>query len=86
MDWTLLGQQLANGVVNGMNYVLISTGLTLVFGVLRVINFAHGEFYMLGAFLTYFAMSALGIGYLPAVLLATVAVGGLGILVNRRFF
>ncbi|KPL53522.1 branched-chain amino acid ABC transporter permease [Prosthecomicrobium hirschii] len=86
MDWTLLGQQLANGVVNGMNYVLISTGLTLVFGVLRVINFAHGEFYMLGAFLTYFAMSALGIGYLPAVLLATVAVGALGILVNRLFF
>jgi branched-chain amino acid transport system permease protein len=86
MDWTLLGQQLANGVVNGMNYVLISTGLTLVFGVLRVINFAHGEFYMLGAFLTYFAMSALGIGYLPAVLLATVSVGALGILVNRLFF
>lgn len=86
MDWTLLGQQLANGVVNGMNYVLISTGLTLVFGVLRVINFAHGEFYMLGAFLTYFSMSALGIGYLPAVLLATVAVGALGILVNRLFF
>ncbi|MBT9289737.1 branched-chain amino acid ABC transporter permease [Prosthecodimorpha staleyi] len=86
MDWTLLGQQIANGVVNGMNYVLISTGLTLVFGVLRVINFAHGEFYMLGAFLTYFAMSTLGIGYLPAVLVATVAVGALGILVNRLFF
>jgi len=86
MDWTLLGQQLANGLVNGMNYVLISTGLTLVFGVLRVINFAHGEFYMLGAFLTYYGMSMLGLGYLPSVILATIAVGGLGIAVNTLFF
>ncbi|MFZ4531247.1 MAG: branched-chain amino acid ABC transporter permease [Alsobacter sp.] len=86
MDWTLLGQQLANGLVNGMNYVLISTGLTLVFGVLRVINFAHGEFYMLGAFLTYYGMSMLGIGYLPSVILATIAVGGLGVAVNTLFF
>ena len=42
-------QQLANGLVNGMGYVLIAVGLTLVFGVLRIVNFAHGEFYMLGA-------------------------------------
>jgi branched-chain amino acid transport system permease protein len=86
MDWTLLGQQLANGLVSGMNYVLISTGLTLVFGVLRVINFAHGEFYMLGAFLTYYGMASLGLGYVPSVLLATVAVGFLGVAVNNLFF
>jgi branched-chain amino acid transport system permease protein len=86
MDLTLLGQQLANGLVNGMNYVLISTGLTLVFGVLRVINFAHGEFYMLGAFLTYYGMAALGLGYIPSVLLAAVVVGILGVLVNNLFF
>jgi branched-chain amino acid transport system permease protein len=86
MDWTLFGQQVANGLVNGMNYVLISTGLTLVFGVLRVINFAHGEFYMLGAFLTYYGVASLGLGYIPSALLATVVVGILGVLVNNLFF
>lgn len=86
MDWTLFGQQVANGLVNGMNYVLISTGLTLVFGVLRVINFAHGEFYMLGAFLTYYGIASLGLGYIPSAVLATVAVGMLGVLVNNLFF
>ena len=86
MDFTLFSQQVANGLINGMNYVLISTGLTLVFGVLRVINFAHGEFYMLGAFLTFFAMKLLGLGYIPAALLATLVVGGLGVAVNNLFF
>jgi len=46
----LLLQYLANGVVNGSNYVLVAVGLTLVFGILGVVNFAHGEFYMLGAY------------------------------------
>ncbi len=86
MDLALLSQQLANGLVNGMNYVLISTGLTLVFGVLRVINFAHGEFYMLGAFLTFYAMSLLGLGYVPAAIAATLLVGASGVAVNRLFF
>ncbi len=85
MDFTLFSQQVTNGLINGMNYVLISTGLTLVFGVLRVINFAHGEFYMLGAFLTFFAMKLLGLGYIPAVLLATLVGGGLSIAVNNLF-
>ena len=75
MDLSLLAQQIVNGLVNGMNYVVISTGLTLVFGVLRVINFAHGEFYMLGAFLTYYAMTLMGLSYIPAVLVATILVG-----------
>jgi len=46
----LLLQYLANGIVNGSNYVLVAVGLTLVFGILGVVNFAHGEFYMLGAY------------------------------------
>lgn len=86
MDLGFLSQQVVNGLINGMNYVLISTGLTLVFGVLRVINFAHGEFYMLGAFLTFFAMKLLGVAYIPAAVIATVAVGGLGVIVNNLFF
>nr|WP_202109280.1 MULTISPECIES: branched-chain amino acid ABC transporter permease [unclassified Bordetella] len=46
----MLLQYLANGIVNGSNYVLVAVGLTLIFGILHVVNFAHGEFYMLGAY------------------------------------
>lgn len=82
----LLLQQIMNGLVNGMTYVLIATGLTLVFGVLHIINFAHGEFYMLGAFFTFFVSKLLGLDYITAGVLATVAVAALGILANRLFF
>ena len=84
--WSIFWQQIANGLVNGMSYVLIAVGLTLVFGVLRIVNFAHGEFYMLGAFATYFIMSLLGIPYVPAALLATVVVAAVGILSNQILF
>jgi branched-chain amino acid transport system permease protein len=86
MDLTLLAQQVVNGLVAGMSYVLIATGLTLVFGVLRIINFAHGEFYMLGALATYYAGKSFGMNYILAAVLATVLVAGLGIVANRLFF
>jgi len=86
MNMTLLLQQIANGLVAGMSYVLIATGLTLVFGVLRIINFAHGEFYMLGALFTYYAGKILGLDYVTSAILATVVVAGLGVLANRVFF
>ena len=79
-------QQVINGLANGMGYVLIAMGLTLVFGVLRIVNFAHGEFYMLGAYATYYCLKLLGLGYIPSLLLATVLVAGAGILANRFFF
>jgi len=84
--WDIFLQQVANGLVNGMGYVLIAVGLTLVFGVLRIVNFAHGEFYMLGAFVTFFAIKLLGVPYLAAVLLATIAVAGMGVLANQVLF
>jgi branched-chain amino acid transport system permease protein len=84
--WSIFWQQIANGLVNGMSYVLIAVGLTLVFGVLRIVNFAHGEFYMLGAFATYFIISLLGVPYVPAALLATVVVAAVGILSNQLLF
>lgn len=86
MDFTVLAQQIANGLVNGMAYVLIATGLTLVFGVLRIVNFAHGEFYMLGAYLTYFVGTLTGLDYLTSVALAAVFVAGLGIAANKLIF
>ena len=84
--WPVFLQQVANGLVNGTSYVLVAVGLTLVFGVLRIVNFAHGEFYMLGAFLTFFASQLLGLHYVPAVAVATVLVAGLGIVANLFFF
>ena len=51
MDYSiLLGQAVLNGLVIGAMYMLMAVGFTLVFGIMRVVNFAHGEFYMLGAF------------------------------------
>jgi len=79
-------QQLLNGLANGMGYVLIAVGLTLVFGVLRVVNFAHGEFFMLGAYVTYYGMTLIGMDYISALLVATLVVAGLGILANQFFF
>lgn len=67
-------QQLANGVVIGLGYALAAAGLTLVFGILGILNFAHGEFFMLGAYGVLLAMQTLGIGYGPAIPLAIVAV------------
>jgi urea transport system permease protein len=79
-------QQVINGLANGMGYVLIAMGLTLVFGVLRIVNFAHGEFYMLGAYATYLvqnlfrsvlpgAFDAYILVAIPASFLAAAAVG-----------
>jgi len=61
-----------------MSYVLIATGLTLVFGVLRIINFAHGEFYMLGAMLAYFLATGWKIGYWPTIVMVTAVAVCLG--------
>jgi len=55
VDWSiLLAQATVNGMVVGLLYLLMAVGFTLVFGVMRIVNFAHGEFYMLGAFAAYF--------------------------------
>jgi branched-chain amino acid transport system permease protein len=76
-------QQVVNGVTIGMVYALIAVGLTLVFGILDVINFAHGEFYMLGAFLTYSLAVGLGLDYFVALALTLVGAGAAGLLAER---
>ena len=80
----ILGQ-LMLGLVNGSFYALLSLGLAVIFGLLGVVNFAHGAFYMLGAFAAYIGLSALGINYWWALLLAPLAVGLLGIVIERLF-
>ncbi|TPI12805.1 branched-chain amino acid ABC transporter permease [Mesorhizobium sp. B4-1-3] len=78
----LLGQLLV-GLINGSFYAILSLGLAVIFGLLRIINFAHGAFYMLGAFIGYLLLVHLGIGYWPALVLVPLILGLLGMLVER---
>ncbi len=78
----LLGQLLV-GLINGSFYAMLSLGLAIIFGLLRIINFAHGAQYMLGAFVGYLLLSWLGIGYWPALILAPLIVGLGGAIIER---
>ena len=75
--------QLLLGLINGSFYALLSLGLAIIFGLLNVINFAHGAQYMLGAFVAWLLLTEAGVGYWPALLLAPAAVGVLGMLIER---
>ena len=75
--------QLLIGLINGSFYALLSLGLAIIFGLLNVVNFAHGALYMLGAFVAWFLLEKAGIGYWPALLLAPLAVGLLGAAIER---
>jgi len=78
----LMGQ-LMLGLVNGSFYAMLSLGLAVIFGMLNIINFAHGALYMMGAFLAWLGMNYFGIGYWPSLLLAPLLVGGFSVLVER---
>jgi len=80
---TLLGQAALNGLVIGAMYMLMAAGFTLTFGIMRVVNFAHGEFYMLGAFTAFFAYVYWDIPFVLCLAIAAVTIGVLGILVER---
>ena len=75
--------QLLLGLINGAFYALLSLGLSVIFGLLNIINFAHGAQYMMGAFVAYFALQWAGLGYWPSLLLAPVVVGLFGIVLER---
>ncbi len=77
--------QLLLGLVNGAFYAMLSLGLAVIFGLLGVVNFAHGALYMLGAFAAWFMLDKLGINYWFALILAPLAVGVLGVIVERLF-
>jgi branched-chain amino acid transport system permease protein len=77
--------QLLIGLINGSFYALLSLGLAVIFGMLNIINFAHGAQYMLGAVAAYLMLNFLSIGYWPALILAPIVVGISGILIERMF-
>ncbi len=78
----LLGQLLL-GLVNGSFYAMLSLGLAVIFGLLNVINFAHGALYMLGAFLAWMGLSYLGLNYWVMLIVAPLVVGLFGIVIER---
>jgi branched-chain amino acid transport system permease protein len=80
----ILGQ-LTLGLVNGSFYALLSLGLAVIFGLLGVVNFAHGAFYMLGAFAAYIGLQTFGLNYWCALILAPLVVGLLGVIIERLF-
>jgi branched-chain amino acid transport system permease protein len=75
--------QVILGVINGSFYALLSLGLAVIFGMLNVINFAHGAQFMMGAFVAWMLLTYLGIGYWPALLLAPLIVGAIGVAMER---
>src|SRR5512144_349469 len=77
--------QLLIGLINGSFYALLSLGLAVIFGMLNIINFAHGAQYMLGAFAAYLLLTHTGIGYWPALIIAPILVGITGIIIERLF-
>jgi branched-chain amino acid transport system permease protein len=75
--------QLLIGLINGSFYALLSLGLAVIFGLLNIINFTHGAQYMLGAFCAYLLLNKAGIGYWPSLVIAPLAVGLTGVLIER---
>lgn len=78
-----LCQQLINGVSLGSIYALIALGYTMIYGIMKLINFAHGDIYMLGAYFGYWAITRLGLSFLPAIILAMLGAAIVGIIVER---
>ena len=68
----LLIEQIINGIVAGSVYALVAAGMTMIFGVLRAINFAHGEYYMLGTFSAWYVITKLDVSYPVAIFLAVI--------------
>jgi branched-chain amino acid transport system permease protein len=75
--------QLLLGLVNGSFYAMLSLGLAVIFGLLGIVNFAHGALYMIGAYVAWFSLEKLGLNYWAALVLAPLVVGSLGLLVEQ---
>src|SRR3978361_2281341 len=79
----LLFGQLLLGLINGAFYAMLSLGLAVIFGMLNIVNFAHGALFMMGAFVAWMLLEYLGIGYWWALLAAPLLVGAFGIVLEK---
>ena len=80
MEWL---QQLINGISLGSIYALIALGYTMVYGIIKLINFAHGEIFMIGAFIGYYSIAGWGLGFFPALLLSMASCAIIGVIIER---
>jgi branched-chain amino acid transport system permease protein len=76
-------QQLVNGISLGSIYALIALGYTMVYGIVKLINFAHGDVFMVGAFIGFYSITVLDLGFFPALLISMVACAIFGVLIER---
>lgn len=76
-------QQLINGLALGSVYALIAIGYTMVYGIIKLINFAHGDVYMVGAFFGYLVVTSFKVGFIPALLIAMVGCAILGVIIEK---
>ncbi|NMG17020.1 branched-chain amino acid ABC transporter permease [Aromatoleum bremense] len=83
MPTAVLASQLLVGLINGSFYAVLSLGLAIIFGLLNIINFAHGAMYMMGAFVAWIALTKFGISYWGALVIAPVLVGAFGVAIER---
>jgi len=79
----LLGSQLLVGLINGSFYAILSLGLAIIFGLLNIINFAHGAQYMMGAFIAWLALTKFNVNYWVALIAAPLLVGLFGVILER---
>jgi branched-chain amino acid transport system permease protein len=80
---SLFLQQIVNGLSLGSIYALVALGYTMVYGIIKLINFAHGDIYMIGAYTAYLCSAYLGFGFLPSLIASMVVCGILGVLIER---
>ena len=83
MDVTQLVQQLINGISLGSIYALIALGYTMIYGIIKLINFAHGDIYMVGAYIGFFSITAAHLGIFPSLLISMIVTGGLGMVIEK---
>src|ERR1700736_3243262 len=76
-------EQIVNGIVSGSVYAIVAVGMTMIFGVLRATNFAHGEYYMLGTFGAWFAIEYLELPYPAAIVIGVAATAVIAIMVGK---
>ncbi|MBZ4653111.1 MAG: ABC-type transporter, integral rane subunit [Peptococcaceae bacterium] len=85
-DLLIFLQQLINGISLGSIYALIALGYTMVYGIIKLINFAHGDIYMVGAYVGFFAITKLNMSFIPALLTSMVLCSILGIIIERMAY
>ena len=76
-------ETLINGLSSGGTYAMIALGYTMVYGIAKMLNFAHGDIYMIGAYFGFFATTQLGVGFIPAIIIAMAGAAVVGIIIER---